>query len=250
MYNLNDGISLTVAALLIDAHGIYDRDDCAEALRRLGDFLILAQLPKPQPGWAQQYNYDMQPIWARRFEPAAMAGRETEEAIAALLKIAIFTRDKKYLSPIPDAMKWLKNSLLRDGQLARYYELKTNKPLYMVRKGKEYTLTNDDSDLPGHYGWKSKPRLDALKEAWDALFQGKDLTAWELPPLHPEPDPSVEEVLASLDEQGRWISTFAGEPLAGQPKFQEGEAYIHSGVFSRNLGILAAALEGTYGNSR
>ena len=244
MYNLNDGISLTVAETLLEARRIYGREDCDEGLRRLGDFLILAQMPKPQPGWAQQYNYDMQPIWARKFEPPAVSGRETEEVIGALLKIASHTRDKKYLAPIPDAMKWLKDSLLPDGKLARYYELETNRPLYMFRKGKQYSLTYDDSDLPSHYGWKSQPRLAALQAAWDALFQGKDLAAWELPPLYPEPEPSPEEVLASLDDQGRWISTFQGEPLVGQPEFREGESYLSSALFSRNLRILCGALKG------
>ena len=30
------------------------------------------QMPDPQPGWAQQYDYDMRPMWARKFEPAAI----------------------------------------------------------------------------------------------------------------------------------------------------------------------------------
>ena len=53
-----------------------------------------------------------------------------------------------------------------------------------------------------------------------------------------------KKIIAELDSQGRWISTFAGEPLYGQPKFKTGEQYIHSGVFSQNVETLSAFLEG------
>ena len=40
--------------------------------------------------------------------------------------------NKTYLKPIPRALAYLRRSLLSDGRLARYYELKTNKPLYLT----------------------------------------------------------------------------------------------------------------------
>ena len=61
------------------------------------------------------------------------------------MKIYRVTGDKKYLEPIPRALAYLKKSRLPDGRLARYYELKTNRPLYMTRDGDEYSLTYDDS---------------------------------------------------------------------------------------------------------
>ena len=36
---------------------------------------------------------------------------------------------------------------LPDGRLARYYELGANRPLYVQRRGKVYSLTYDDSAL-------------------------------------------------------------------------------------------------------
>ncbi len=59
---------------LAAAHEIYRDDKCLAAIRRLGDFLLLAQMPEPQPAWAQQYHYDMQPAWARKFEPPRSRG--------------------------------------------------------------------------------------------------------------------------------------------------------------------------------
>ena len=69
------------------ASQIYSRPDLAASARAGGDFLVLAQLPEPQPGWAQQYNYDMHPIWARKFEPPAISSLESRYAINALLDL-------------------------------------------------------------------------------------------------------------------------------------------------------------------
>ena len=169
MYTLNDNVAGYVAQTLIEAHRVYKDEKYITALERLGDFLILAQMPDPQPGWAQQYNYQMQPIWARKFEPPGISGDETQEAIETLMRIHVLTGNRKYLEPIPRALAWLKRSRLRDGRLARYYELRTNKPLYMTRRGKTYSLTYDDSNLPSHYGWKTVSRIDELERNYEAL---------------------------------------------------------------------------------
>ena len=98
-----------------------------------GDFLLLAQMPDPQPAWAQQYNADMQPVWSRQFEPTAISGRESQAAMWALLKLATATGDKKYLAPVAKAITYLRTVLLPGNKLARFYELNTNKPLYFER---------------------------------------------------------------------------------------------------------------------
>ena len=96
-----------------------------DALLKLGDFLILAQMPEPQPGWAQQYNFDMQPMWARKFEPPAISGRESEDAMETLLFLHEISGDPKFLAPIEPGLAWLKRSVLADGQIARFYEMQS-----------------------------------------------------------------------------------------------------------------------------
>lgn len=233
MYTLNDNVCDYVADTLIHAHRIYGGDRYLKALRKLGDFLILAQMPEPQPGWAQQYNYEMQPIWARRFEPAAMAGDETQEAIGTLMKIAASTGDDKYLEPIPAALAWLKRSLLPDGRLARYYELKTNRPLYMNRRGKEYSLTYDDSKLPKHYGWKWPSRIEELEAMLVQHKRGKVSTRRIVT------KDEVRKLITQLDKQGRWVSTYDGARLVGQAKMPIGAKHLSSEVFSANLTLLS-----------
>jgi PelA/Pel-15E family pectate lyase len=241
MYTLNDGLAGTVTAALLDVHAVYQEPKYMEAVARLGDFLILAQMPDPQPAWAQQYSYEMHPIWARRFEPSAVTGGESQDVLETLMKIHRATGDKKYLEPIPRAIAYLKKSLLPDGRLARYYELKTNKPLYMSRRGDEYSLTYDDKDLPDHYGWKVGSRLEAIERKYAAVREsGVRSREGEAPAEPPISVEHVGKIIASLDDQGRWISTYAGERLTGQPKFKPAEKYISSAVFSQHLQSLGA----------
>lgn len=230
-YTLNDDLAGSVSETLLAAWAIYKDERCRQALIKLGDFLLLAQMPEPQPAWAQQYNAQMQPIWARKFEPPAIAGRESQDALETLLKVYRLTRDEKYLAPFPSALAWLKRSRLKDGRLARYYELKTNRPLYMTD---DYKLTHDDSNVPDHYGWKNESQIEELEQAWHAARDGK--------PVNPEPavnETDVRLILKTLDDRGRWTATYDGQRLVGQAKMKVGEVYLSSPLFSQNLETLS-----------
>lgn len=233
LYTLNDNTCGYITDTLIDAYRIYEDDRYLKSLRRLGDFLLLAQMPEPQPAWAQQYNYEMQPVWARRFEPPGVSGDESQEAIETLMKIAKVTDDRKFLTPIPSALAYLRRSLLPEGKLARYYELKTNKPLYMTRRGKNYTLTHDDSNLPSHYGWKTDSRLDELEQRYKGAMRGESVKA-------SKPNAQqVRDLIQQLDSKGRWIDVSDGRRLVGQAKIAVGSKYLSSETFSNNLRALA-----------
>ena len=228
-YTLNDGLPGTVAEALATAHAVYGDAKYKAALAKLGDFLILAQMPEPQPGWCQQYDRDMRPVWARKFEPPAVSGWESQDALETLIQVARVTGDKKYLEPVPRALAYLRKSRLPDGRLARFYELKTNRPLYMDAA---YQLTFDPSAAPAHYGWTQPSRLDGIE---------KQLTA--APPKRSRPtEAEVRRVVSALDADGRWVSTYAGERLVGQPAFAAGFRYVSSEVFRRNVGVLSAYL--------
>jgi PelA/Pel-15E family pectate lyase len=232
-YTLNDGLAGDVADALITAHGVYKDDQYSAALERLGDFLVLAQMPDPQPGWCQQYNFEMVPIWARKFEPPAVTGWESQDAMETLIRVARYTGKKKYLDPIPRALAYLKASLLPDGRVARYYEFKTNKPLYMDA---QYRLTHDDSAAPAHYGWKQPARLGGIEAAYKAALAG------DPPPSRRGDEELTEEVrrvLRELDDEGRWVSRYAGERLVGRPNFAPGFRYLSSAVFARNVEVLS-----------
>ena len=230
-YTLNDGLAGTVARTLHLAHQTYGEAKYRDALMKLGDFLILAQMPEPQPAWAQQYNFDMQPMWARKFEPPAISGRESEDALETLLFLYEQTGDKKYLAPIEPAIAWMKRSLLADGQIARFYELQTNRPLYFVRD--IYELTYDDSNLPTHYGFKAKSRIDKIEKRYQELKQtGKfKKSVSNLKTLTRD----ATRIVSELDDEGRWLSNDKGEPVTASTHLNGQASVISSELFSRNL---------------
>jgi len=231
-YTLNDGLAGTVAETLIVAYDVYKDEKYRQALARLGDFLLLAQMPEPQPGWCQQYNYEMLPIWARKFEPPAITAWEAQDVMETLIRINEVTKDPKYLAPIPRALEYYKTCILPNGMVARYYELKTNRPLYMDEK---YQLSYDDSTAPKHYGWKQTQRFERIEKRYLAAKDGVYLKPSEaLDDLELE----VQRVLGKFDRKHRWLSVYMGERLVGQPKFPEHFHYISSDVFRKNMETL------------
>jgi len=53
----------------------------------------------------------------------------------------------------------------------------------------------------------------------------------------------VREILDSLDDDGRWLQKYAGERLLESARFEEGEPYLSSAVFSQNLTLLSRYLQ-------
>jgi len=235
-YTLNDNLAGTVCDTLMEAIQTYQDKRYSDALKKLGDFLILAQMPDPQPGWCQQYNYDMVPIWARKFEPPAITGWESQDVLRTLIKIYHHTGEKKYLEPIPSALTYYKKCLLPDGKIARYYEFKSNTPLYLDAN---YQLTYDAAAAPLHYGWTQTAGLDEIAKAYTSAKSGAKPAKVPLAKDHEE---VIRRIIKELDEEGRWISVYAGERLVGQPKFADKFRYISSEVFSRNIELLSAFL--------
>ncbi len=239
MPTLNDNVCVHVAHALMDAHKVYVDERYLTALKKLGDFLILAQMPEPQPAWAQQYNLQMQPIWARRFEPPAISGHESQGIVELLIEIATYSKDAKYLAPLPRAIDYLRRSTLADGQIARYYELQTNRPLYMEREGDVYSLTFEDDNLPSHYSWKAQSAVEKLQKLLASAQQGN---ASPTKPSLKSLEAKVEQIIKDLDSEGRWITNADGRRLVGQAKLAANEQYLSSAAFSENLTTLSEYL--------
>jgi hypothetical protein len=236
-YFTNDNVTGNMIATLIEASKIYKDARYLDGARKTGDFLLLAQLPAPQSGWAQQYDKQLQPCWDRKFEPPALASDETQESIAALLQLYAATGETKYLAPIPKALDYLRTCLLPDGQLARFYELQTNKPLYFDKK---YKLTYDSSDVPSHYAFFIPSRIAPLQTEYEQLKKSGP------PPDRPaavsRPAASrVIKILDALDSEGAWVSP---RGMTGYNKASPG-GVIESEVFVKNAGILSKFLLAT-----
>lgn len=243
-YTFNDNALADVIDVMFEASRRYGDDRYRRSAEKAGGFILLAQLPEPQPGWAQQYDADMHPAWARRFEPPSITGGEAQNVLRMLIRLHRETGDAKYLEPIPRALAYYRKSLLPNGQLARFYELKTNKPLYFT---KQYVLTYDDNDLPTHYGFKVSSRLDEIERAYEA--------AKKRPPGPAKPEPKrrpgkpsgkliadVKAALAALDDQGRWVEP--GRMRSFGPD-DPTRRVIETRTFIRNVEVLSSYLAAT-----
>ena len=239
-YTLNDQALVRVMQTMWLAGEIYQSTDYRDSALKAADFLLAAQMPDPQPAWAQQYNYAMQPVWARKFEPPAVSGGESQVVIEALLELSIVTGDKRYLAPIPKALAYLKSSRLPDGRLARFYELNSNKPLYFTR---DYKLTYSSDDMPTHYGFIVDSQLDRLEARTNEL---SSLTSEQLKQLaekqkqraeRPSRDEGrVTKIMAAMDERGAWVEPGQLKYIQQSPK---NRPMIHSATFIKNLDVLS-----------
>ncbi|MEE3371311.1 MAG: pectate lyase [Planctomycetota bacterium] len=240
-YTFNDNTIADMITTMFLAARVYEEPRYFAAAERAGDFIIAAQMPAPQPAWAQQYDAKMQPAWARKFEPPAVTGGESQGVLRTLLVLFRHTGNSKYLAPVPTALKYLEQSQLESGQLARFYELQTNRPLYFTRN---YELTYDDNDLPTHYGFKVNSQLDSIRQAYEQLLATPN-------PVVPDPtsEPPIRltdrlqsaahEVVRALNRNGAWIE-------AGRLKYQEEdsstEPVIDVRTFIRNIDVLSRYL--------
>jgi hypothetical protein len=237
-YTLNDNTLADCIDVLFEAADTYGDERYAAAARRGGDFLIRAQLPDPQPAWAQQYNASMQPAWARKFEPPSVTGGESQGAIRILMEVYRQTGDRKYLAPIPKALDYLEKSQLPGGKLARFYELKTNRPLYFTRR---YELVYMADDLPTHYGFIVSSNVERLRSQYERLA-ALDPTKLKPPPraVRYEKSPALaaeaQRAIESLDSRGAWVQagTLKEADPAGQVK-----RVITTSMFIDNLDTLS-----------
>ena len=202
-YTFNDNAIADVIETMIEAHKIYGDERWRRAAERGGDFIILAQMPDPQPAWAQQYNLAMEPAWARRFEPPAITGGESFGVMQILLELYLAYGEPRFLEPIPRALAWAKAAQLPDGRMARFYELQTNRPLYFT---KEYALTYSDADLPTHYAFKVGNRTDRIEGLYQRILkEGRETIIAERAQVRPVAAERIQAIIDALDAEGRWL---------------------------------------------
>jgi PelA/Pel-15E family pectate lyase len=245
-YTFNDNAIADTIEVLLLAGRVYQEPRYRQSALRAGEFILRAQMPEPQPAWAQQYDFEMHPAWARKFEPPAITGGESQGVIQILLRLYTETGDRKFLEPIPRAIEYLRRSRLPDGRLARFYELRTNKPLYFT---KQYELSYSDADMPTHYGFQVGSRLDELSRQYERLSKlSGDALARERAPRGDRPrgtaalDAQVRKIIDALDERGAWVEEGR---LRYHGKDDDTRRVIDSRSFIRNIDTLSRYLGAT-----
>ena len=134
--------------------------------------------------WCQQYDeYTLQPAWARKFEPPSICNGESVKIV--LLLMSIKDPSHKIIKAVDDAYAWFKVSAIRGIRVetfaapemitpyrishtdrrvvndssaaavwARYYELKTHRPMFCNRDSKPvYTLAEVERERRDGYAW-------------------------------------------------------------------------------------------------
>ncbi len=235
-YMLNDRITLDAIKTMLDAHRIYGNQEYRDAALRGGDFLLRAQMPAPQRAWAQQYDRQMQPVWDRPFEPPAISGFESQDAIDTLRLLYERTAEKKYLVAAQEALKYLRSVQLPDGKLARFYELKTSRPLYFT---KDYKVTYDRGQMPEHYALIVDSRLDAIADRLQRV--ASDAAVTPAPRVAGDLAADVRRIIDSMDPRGAWLEPGWVRNSDGK-KVTPAAGIINSQTFIDNVSTLCRYL--------
>ncbi len=242
-FTLNDNTMSDLIQTTLDAWQIYGDQRYLAAAEKGGDFFLRAQLPEPQPGWAQQYDREMHPAWARKFEPPAITGGESQGVMQTLILLyrrtaATSKNADRFLQPLDRAIPYYRRSLLEDGRLARFYELRTNRPLFFT---KDYQLTYSAEDLPTHYSFIVPSKLDRIETQLQEVRRTPIDQLFSPPLLHPPKATrslaeNAQRVIDSLDSRGAWVE-------AGRLKYYGQDdptrQVIRSETFIQHLGTLA-----------
>lgn len=233
-YELNDRISVSGFDTMLLAYDVYGEKKYLNSALRAGEFFLLAQMPDPQPAWAQQYDRDVHPVWSRKFEPPAITGSESQDVIELLMECFLRTDDKRFLTAARRAVDYLKSVELEDGRLARFYELRTSKPLYFTT---QYELTYDPSDLPDHYSFIVGSKVDRLERELVRLEQGEEARSGSRA-NRKSLEPRVRKLVQDLDARGAWTSDGWVRDSSGKKVVPE-NGIIESEVFVRNVELLS-----------
>lgn len=144
--------------------------------------------------WAQQYDEETsEPAWARKFEPPAICNRESADVVMFLMSIE--HPGQEVIEAVQNAVVWFKGSEILNTRVetidapplqtpykisvhdkvvvtdstappvwARYYELKTHRPLFCNRDSKVvYSLAEVQRERRDGYGWYTYEPKRVLK---------------------------------------------------------------------------------------
>jgi PelA/Pel-15E family pectate lyase len=227
-YTFNDEVISNNIYLLLEAYERFGNEEYRQAARRGMDFYILSQRPRPQAGWAQQYDMDMNPAWARSYEPPALMTGQTMENIRDLEKFYLITGDRRYLEPIPGAIQWLKDSVIntdpsKNFTHAIFYEPGTNQAIYPHDEHRKNAsgkfeavrfYVDKNPDKEGERPLYSRlPRVDipSIEKEFKRISslkheEGKQEYESQKERARAVTTEEIRKIISSLDARGAWIT--------------------------------------------
>ncbi|MGM0492704.1 MAG: LamG-like jellyroll fold domain-containing protein [Armatimonadota bacterium] len=227
---LNDlAVADGMDAMLLMYH-LTEEQKYLDAFVACADWLLEAQLGPPTYGWAMSYNEDNEPIWARAWEPAAVALSGASTALRSLDDAYWVTGDPKYIEAPRKYFKWLHEAQV-DGKYYTWYDAETGKPIVADHR-RIYDVTD-----PGEMEQfrRESVRLSYAKprgyspgvriQQIDAMLEADEPPAWapqpdlaELSEGMPELAEHVRGVIERQNEDGVWVASRGqGEVRASGP---------------------------------
>ena len=239
-YTFNDNSINDCIRVMTEAHKHYGKKEYLDSARRGGDFMILSQCKPPQAGWAQQYDQELKPSWARSFEPSGICSAATARNIRALVNLYLYTKDEKYLKPIPAAIDWLKRSQIKPNLWGRIYEVGSNKPIYGDRR--------DGNKI--HYDYEKVSEFERTHYSWQSSYGIPGIIAYyeKVRQLGPEKYISQRDKIQTAKQRqakARSMSRLVKNVIAAQDAngcWKRGEE-IHIADFVTNINTLSGYLE-------
>lgn len=216
----NDNTMSDCVRTMLIAARQYSDPRYMDSVKKCLEFYLRAQLPAPQSTWAQQYDQQLKPAWARKFEPPSVTGGESSGNMQLLMDMYIEFGDPRYLEAVEKAIAWYQRSRIGgtedNGLWARFYEIGTNRPLYFTRT---YELVYTDTDLPVHYSFQGNYGVNArirtfkqLKERGREYYlkqRDKVTTPQEWVAGAGRMEGAVKKIIAAQDDLGRWVQVVA-----------------------------------------
>lgn len=214
-------------------------------------------------GWCQQHDdVTLAPRWARTFEPAAVASLESGQIVEFLMSLQ--RPSAEVVRAIEAAVEWFRLSglegirvetvrapkadyqyhttttdkvVIQDPEAptiwARFYELRTNTPLFCNRDGHPvYTLAEVDRERRTGYGWYVYDPADAIeryvrwKERHDRRLSkpSRSDRSWAAALLEPVPaDSIIRAIEADRKRTEEWLQTSPSSYLAAVKRLDFGD---------------------------
>jgi len=171
------------------------RARCADAVARGIDCILKTQIVqegKPTAWCAQHDEKTLAPAWARKFEPPSLSGDESVDIVRFLMRIE--NPSPEVVAAVDGAVAWLRSVVIHgqrlerikgdDGRVerrlvadpsapplwTRFYELGTDRPLYMDRDARPvYSYAEIDYERRSGYDYHGE---------WASGLLAKEYPAW------------------------------------------------------------------------